>query len=172
MDEWYEEPIPDVTEETEAPSEELPAEESLEDEVTEPTREELEEELQRLSAQLSELQQELESKEAEHARVMAELEEFQSLFPHVAIKEIPESVYRQVAEGVPLSAAYALHEKKTQAEEARAALINQRNAARSAGRAGTDGAAEYFSPDEVRAMSQRQVHENYNKILESMRSWI
>ena len=36
---------------------------------------------------------------------------------------------------------------------------------------GCNTAGEYFSPEEVRAMSQRQVHENYRKILDSMKQW-
>ena len=53
----------------------------------------------------------------------------------------------------------------------RADEINRRNAERSAGRAGTNAAPEYFSPDEVRAMSQHEVRENYQKIRASMKRW-
>jgi len=49
--------------------------------------------------------------------------------------------------------------------------INRRNAARSAGRAGTNAAPEYYSPDEVRAMSPAQVRENYQRIRASMQKW-
>lgn len=49
--------------------------------------------------------------------------------------------------------------------------INRRNAARSAGRAGTNASPEYYSPDEVRAMSAAQVRENYQKIRASMKKW-
>ncbi len=39
--------------------------------------------------------------------------------------------------------------------------------------AGLPGAPQrnYYSPDEVRAMSPREVHENYDRICESMRHW-
>ena len=49
--------------------------------------------------------------------------------------------------------------------------INRRNASRSAGRAGNNPAPEYYSPDEVRAMSPKEVRENYKKIRASMQKW-
>ena len=35
----------------------------------------------------------------------------------------------------------------------------------------SEARTEYFSPAEVRAMSQREVRENYDRIFESMRHW-
>ena len=55
--------------------------------------------------------------------------------------------------------------------EARADKINQINAYRSSGQAGSNTAREYFSPDEVRAMSQSEVRANYQRIIESMKKW-
>ena len=49
--------------------------------------------------------------------------------------------------------------------------INRRNAARSAGHVGTNVAPEYYTPDEVRAMSPAEVRENYEKIRASMKKW-
>lgn len=57
-------------------------------------------------------------------------------------------------------------EKRQKAEE-----INRRNASRSAGRAGNSTAPEYFSPEEVRAMSQSEIRENYQRIRASMKKW-
>ena len=53
----------------------------------------------------------------------------------------------------------------------RAEEVNQRNARRSAGRAGNSTAPEYYTPDEVRAMSAGEVRENYEKIRASMKQW-
>ena len=180
MDELSQEPmIPQTAEEMEAqaPCGEPVQEEdtplaSPEPEPSETSREELAREVLRLTEELTRLRKELNREQEERSRSLAELEEFSLLFPHVPLKDIPESVRRQAAEGIPLSAAYALYEKKVLAAEAHAKQINQRNAALSAGRAGKDASEEYFSPEEVRAMSQRQVHENYTRILESMKSWI
>ncbi len=55
-------------------------------------------------------------------------------------------------------------------EAERAARINERNARMSSGRIG-GAEAQYFTAAEVRAMSQREVHANYKKILESMKRW-
>ena len=54
---------------------------------------------------------------------------------------------------------------------AKAEEVNRRNASRSAGRAGTNAAPEYYSPEEVRAMSAHEVRENYQKIRASMKRW-
>ena len=88
------------------------------------------------------------------------------------MRQIPDTVWERRGQGIPLNAAYALYECELAAAKAVADQVNQTNATRSAGRAGTDTASEYFTPEEVRAMSQRQVHENYTRILESMKSWI
>ena len=53
----------------------------------------------------------------------------------------------------------------------RADEVNERNATLSAGRVGTSLAPEYYTPDEVRAMSQTEVRENYEKIRASMKKW-
>ncbi|MBO5937927.1 MAG: hypothetical protein J6Q82_00305 [Clostridia bacterium] len=49
--------------------------------------------------------------------------------------------------------------------------VNRRNASLSAGRVGTNVAPEYYTPDEVRAMSPTEVRENYEKIRASMKKW-
>ena len=53
----------------------------------------------------------------------------------------------------------------------RADEVNRRNASLSAGRVGTNVAPEYYTPDEVRAMSPSEVRENYEKIRASMKKW-
>ena len=130
-----------------------------------------EEELSALREEVGRLRQALEAREAEQEKTLRELNEFNRLFPEVSVKHVPDQVWRAVQEGLPLSAAYALYEKKQQMDAARAEQINRQNASRSAGRAGRSTVGEYFSPDEVRAMSQRQVHENYARILASMKTW-
>lgn len=53
----------------------------------------------------------------------------------------------------------------------RADEVNTRNASLSAGRVGTNLAPEYYTPDEVRAMSPAEVRENYERIRASMKKW-
>lgn len=129
------------------------------------------EELNALREEISALKKTLAEKEQEQQKAMRELGEFNSLYPEKSVKDIPDDVWRSVEEGIPLSAAYALYERKNHMDRFRAEQINMQNAARSAGIAGKDTGSEYFSPDEVRAMSQKQVHDNYKKIVESMKRW-
>ena len=152
---------------TEEPS--VEAEEAPEPIVpSEPTPEE---ELTRLREEVGQLRQALSQKEAAEAKTMRELGEFHRLFPDVSVKQVPRQVWEQVEGGLPLSAAYALYEREIQLSALRAEKINRRNAARSSGKAGKNAPAEYYSPDEVRAMSQKQVHDNYAVIVESMKRW-
>lgn len=121
-------------------------------------------EIERLKALLGE-------KQAAEAKNMKELQEFMRLYPNTPLQSVPREVWQRVEEGLPLSAAYALHEKELALIAYRAKEINELNASRSAGKAGGKEGNEYFSYDEVRAMSQREVHENYEKIRRSMKHW-
>ena len=129
-------------------------------------------ELDSLRAEVERLKSLLAQTQAQQAEAVKEMEEFSRLFPSVSIREIPQSVLDQRDQGkLPLYAAYAIYERERQLERARADTVNQRNAERSAGRAGIDTASEYFSADEVRKMTPKQVHENFSKIRASMQSW-
>lgn len=124
-----------------------------------------------LLAEISRLRTELETAQALHARMADELGEFHTLFPEVTTAAIPESIWEQVRRGVPLAASYALYEKKCALRREHAEAVNLKNAQKTPGFAGKNTPSEYFSPDEVRAMSQSEVHVNYPKILESMKKW-
>ena len=145
---------------------------SPEEATTEPpTLPSPEDELIQLRGEVEALRAALEQKQQEQARTLQEIGEFHRLFPETPIKDVPETVWKQVEGGIPLSAAYALYEKQTLQAQHRAEEINRQNATRSAGKAGRHASGEYFSPDEVRAMSQQQVHENYARIMASMKHW-
>ncbi len=135
-----------------------------------PTSAENAEEITRLQNEIASLREALSKKEREEA-ILGELEEFHRLFPQVSVGELPTEVAQSVDRGIPLSAAYALYEKKRAISELRAKQINEENAVRAAGKAGKGTVGEYFSPEEVRAMSQKQVRENYARIRESMKNW-
>jgi seryl-tRNA synthetase len=114
----------------------------------------------------------LEALKQTEARILAEIGHFVALFPDVPVEELPDEVWESVRAGAPLAASYALYERKRAAKAKRVAAINQKNASRSPGAAGTDTASEYFTPDEVRRMSRAEVHANYSKIKESMKKWM
>lgn len=126
------------------------------------------EEISTLKEQISKL----EALKQTEARILAEIGDFVALFPDVPVEELPDEVWESVRAGAPLAASYALYERKRAAKAKRIAAINQKNASRSPGAAGTDTASEYFTPDEVRRMSRAEVHANYSKIKESMKKWM
>ena len=128
-------------------------------------------ELDALRAEVAGLRAQLAAKEQERADALREIEQFGKLFPNVTIQDIPDSVWQQRERGIPLNAAYALYERESYMARAKAGEINRQNAARSSGRAGVDAAEEFFSPDEVRIMTPKQVRDNYQKIRLSMKKW-
>lgn len=158
-----EETEPSVTEEPESIDNPEPVEELEPKEAIDPIVE--------LRAEVERLRSELEVARTQNEKTAAEVGEFHSLFPECSLSAVPDSVWDQVKSGIPLAASYALYEKKREAAARRAEAINLQNAQRSAGVAGRDVPAEYFTPDEVRAMSPSEVRRHYSKILESMQSW-
>lgn len=120
-----------------------------------------------LKEQISVLERARESQE----KMIAEFSDFTSLFPEVNVSCIPENVWESVKNGTSLAAAYALYEKRAEAERLKIEKINSINSARSAGVAGKNTANEFFTPDDVRKMSRAEVHANFSKIKNSMKKW-
>ena len=149
----------------EAPEETSGIEEAEEAEKTE------ENELDILRNEVKSLRAQLEEKTAIAERISAELGELAQLFPEVTPNAIPEEVWADVRNGTSLAAAYALYERRVFIKDQRTNAINAKNARLSSGKAGSSAIKEFFSPDEVRAMSQSEVRANYSKIIESMKKW-
>ena len=129
-----------------------------------------EEQLQQLRDELTQLRRQMALQDALLSRMGAECEEFHTLFPNTPISSLPDNVWADVKLGIPLAAAYALAERRRAHTESLAAATNQRNGHCSTG-AMKATEAEFFSPSEVRAMSQDEVRANYQKIMRSMQSW-
>ena len=123
-----------------------------------------------LRAELSRMQAALEEKDAFYSRVSQECSEFSALFPDTPLSDLSDRVWEAVKNGVPIAAAYALEQHRNAMAQARANQVLQRNRERSAGAIGQPD-EEYFSPAEVRAMSQAEVRRNYQKIMLSMQKW-
>lgn len=124
-----------------------------------------------LKNELAELRQRLEAEKALYGRLYAESSEFSELFPGVTLSAIPESVWECAKKGAPLSAAYALYEKRLAIAKEKAEDVNSKNKELSSGSLSSTKNEEYFTPDEVRAMSAAQVKANYSKIINSMSVW-
>ena len=100
----------------------------------------------------------------------SECEEFHTLYPQTPLSALPDSVWQDVKQGVPLAAAYALAERRRAYTEALANSKNEQNKKCSTGAlSATEN--EYFTPGEVRAMTQGEVRANYQKIMLSMQTW-
>ncbi len=153
---------------TTEPAKALPDEKQVSTPVEQ--EDEASDELTVLRARVEELEAQLAEREYLSARIGRECDEFVSYFPEVSLHAVPDEVWGQVKSGVPLSAAYALYEKKQQKQQEEIERIGARGAAMTAGGMGAAG-DEYFSPSQVRAMSPVQVRENYDRIFESMRHW-
>ena len=127
-------------------------------------------ELEHLRRELNEFRAQLEGQAREMQRIGMEYAEFCELYPNRSPEEIPDDVWESVRRGVPLSAAYALSERKRYRTQEKARQLNEANRRRSSG--SVEGTSNgYFSADEVRAMTQSEVRANYQKILLSMQKW-
>lgn len=129
------------------------------------------EEIASLRAEIASLTEALRKKSAEADMIRGQLGEFSELFPDVSPEDVPEEVWENAASAGSLAAAYALYHRRREMRLGRVRELNRRNADASTGKVGVDSAKEFFTPDEVRAMSREEVHTNYSKILDSMKKW-
>ena len=132
---------------------------------------EVNDEAETLRRELYDLRAYVEDQRVKEEKALHELEEFGRLYPEIGIDSIDESVWERVRDGLPLSAAYALCEREKELQRNFADQINTRNSQSSAGSAGTPPRLDYFSPDEVKAMSGAEVRQNYANIRRSMNYW-
>ena len=123
-----------------------------------------------LLAEIERLKSELARRDAQTDRFIRERAEFLELYPDADFKDLPDSVWKDVGRGVPLAAAFALFERKRFCTEQKAFAYNTLNSQRSAG--GLEATpSDYYSPNEVRAMTPSEVRANYDKIMRSMQKW-
>ncbi len=108
---------------------------------------------------------------AAERRLSGELREFCSLYPEAAVEAIPEHVWGRVKAGIPLAAAYALHERQQLCARQAAEAARTAAAARSSGAVGGSAGEMLYTAAEVRAMSGEDVRRNYALILKSMQGW-
>ena len=124
-----------------------------------------------LKAELESLKKELSESRAFIDRMESECSEFSSLYPGVPLSTLPDSVWKSVKSGVPLSAAYALEVRRAEMDAKRAGIVNEENRNMSTGAVSSDNYNDYFSPSQVKAMSAKEVRANYTKIINSMSKW-
>ena len=127
-------------------------------------------ELESIRRELNLLRAQMDGQSRAMQRIGLEYAEFCDLYPDQSPDELPDEVWESVRRGIPLSAAYALAERRKFRTEEKARTLNLENRQRSSGALG-QGTSGYLSPDEVRAMSQAEVRANYQTILLSMQKW-
>lgn len=127
--------------------------------------------LEALRNELSELRALIEGQaQARSSETPAVTEEFRSLYPDVQKEEIPDEVWEAARGGLPLEAAYALHERREAVRKQDAERVNRRNTDGAWGRAEAMS-EDFLSPDEVRLMTPAEVRKNYARITASMKHW-
>ena len=127
--------------------------------------------IEALQNEIKALKEALEESHLIYNKLSSELIEFSELYPEVSLASIPDSIWESARAGIPLSAAYALAEKKAAVIMGKARAINGQNKSLSSGSVGSSKKEDFFSPDEVRAMSASEVKANYEKIIRSMSKW-
>lgn len=125
---------------------------------------------ERLRKELTRLRDEIRSTRETLLRQEAEFFEFRSLYPGVPLSSLPDAVWDDVRRGIPLTAAFALSERRRVLAEKQAAEANRKNGDRDYG-AVSGSASGFLSAREVRAMSPAEVRENYTEIMLSMPKW-
>ena len=128
--------------------------------------------VERLARELAELRALVESGRSEAKPTVRQMltDPFRALYPDVAEQDVPDEVWEDVQNGIPLEAAFALWERRETVRRLAAEEANRKNATGAWGRADT-ASEQFLSPDEVRSMTQDEVRKQYSRIVESMKHW-
>jgi hypothetical protein len=132
------------------------------------------------SRKFREQQKEKETQAQAAERQNREAAEFLKEYPSVKATDIPPSVWTDVNNGIPLIHAYAKHENsmlRAQVQKASAVdAIKEQSASNATAAPGSISGASpdssgYYTSDAVENMTQRQIADNYEKIVKSMNHW-
>ncbi len=99
-----------------------------------------------------------------------DIKRFREYFPDVKPEDIPESVWNDAANGIPLSNAYALYIRIKDESDGKAREFNQYTDERSVP-VGNDESEAPYTKEEVESMPPSAVKKNYKKILNSIKGW-
>lgn len=106
---------------------------------------------------------------AESDEFDSQLAEFVKCFPDVKADDVPNEVWNDVANGIPLVYAYAYRVRVREADPSD--KVNAENEARNL-KVNTDKTElPAYSEAEVGKMSPKDVKGNFNKIISSMKKW-
>ncbi len=102
---------------------------------------------------------------------ISQMRELYVLYPDADINTLSDEIWQSVKSGIPIAAAYALNARRAEVVKQRAEEANRQNKEKCIGGIKGNGDNGYFSPSEVRGMSQEEVRNNYTKIIDSMNHW-
>ena len=121
--------------------------------------------------ELRKTRREEKSKTKENERLDEDIKEFRELFPEVNAQSIPDEVWEKVGNGMSLTAAYAIYQRRMDILGKRAEDINESlEKTTPIGLPEGDGDG-YLSSGEVENMSPSEIKKNYKKILLSLKKW-
>lgn len=109
--------------------------------------------------------------EADRKKADEDIKLFRKIFPDADADSIPENVWKDVSDGIPLPYAYALFVASENELSEYAENINEKNSGYGA-KIGNDGNTEpVYTKEQVEKMSGNDVKKNYKGILRAMKSW-
>ncbi len=124
------------------------------------------------NARLAAKEHQKELRDRRDSEMMAqEVEKFREAFPDISADSIPDSVWEDVADGIPLAYAYALYEANEKRITARADGVNARNGFVSEMAVQGGETEPCYTKEQVEKMSGRDVRTNYKSILKAMKNW-
>ena len=103
-------------------------------------------------------------------RAELEITEFSKTFPDADLDSVPLSVWEDVKNGVKLTEAYGKYSERKRIANDKADRVNQNNADMSSGRISGTPKKAVYTAKEVSAMNEKEVADNYDDILASMKS--
>ena len=101
----------------------------------------------------------------------AELQTLFEIFPDMNVDDIPDEVFERSNNGKGLAAEYALHylkEEKKKGEQKEKEEENLKSAPPDVKNATEEA---FFTPEDVRGMTEAEIKKNYHTIMKSMEKW-
>ncbi len=100
-----------------------------------------------------------------------ELDVLKSLFPEITAEDIPDQVFESCENGRGLAAQYALYYVTEQKKKEETQKNNEENAKSAPPEIHNSEDEAYFTPEAVKAMSDKDIRRNYKAIMKSMEKW-
>ena len=100
-----------------------------------------------------------------------EIKKLFELFPDFDVESIPDEIFDKCEDGSRLAAEYALWyltEEKKKGEQQKKEEENMKSAPPNVK---DSSEPTYFTPEQVRAMSEEEIRKNYKTIMNSMEKW-